>query len=1075
MRKKTLSQAIALLGICLASTPVLHAQVMTTSTLRGSVLNEQNATVKDATITVTHVPTGAVYTANSRSDGSFSLSGLRPGGPYDISVKDASGLVAERKGVYLELESGADVTLNLHGSDVVSMEKFEVKDSALSQLFDPNQTGSTTYLNSKQIADTPVGDRSINSLARMDPRITFNRDPQDRAISVSGISNRYNMIQVDGVSASDPFGLNSNNTAAERNAIPLNSLEAISINTSPYNPRNAGFVGAQINAITKSGTNEFKGSLYYTFRGRSLPVFNSDIDMVGENLGDTTYALSKFSEETVGGDLGGPILKNKLFFYLTYEEVDEDRVAPKPTASLPDSTIQQITDKAKELGFNPGNATPPSGNKLTDKNLLAKVDWQITADHRATVRYSKSKSSRPTYPLFGDGASQNNFSYDSDWYAQKVENKTYMGQIVSRWNDKLNTEVSYTRTEYHSEPQNNTRQPYVEIRNIAVPGSSNTAYVAFGTEYSRHFNILDTKSDASELFATYQLTDNHQLQTGIQYDTNDVYNAYVQYAYGYYRFNSLDDFLNKSQAGGASGQYYYNKIDPNVDATATFKEGNAGVFINDHWRVTKTLTVDIGGRIDMPMLPDDVPYNATFFNAFGVRNDYTYDGKKIFQPRFGFNWSPTLDKKTTIRGGAGLFYGRMPRVWMSNSYSNTGFNYVAYQNSTLPAISADPDNQPTSGTSPAQQVAFVKPGFQLPSRWKTNIAIDRELGFWDLKGSVEFEKGYVQKDVFYTNINVKTTSFGPDGREMYWNVTKAATVSDTGSVSGGNSGTAQNDSRFTNRIIQLGNTSKGGNKVITLAIERPLKKDGWAWRAAYVNTQAKEVLYGTSSVASSNWNNRAVFNANAQELHRAELEIRDRILLSVSKEVQFIKGHPTTFSLVYDGHSGLPFSLTYSGDANGDGQNGNDLLYVPRRGDSTVRFATATDEANFFRLVDHFGLQQGSAVKTADQRYPWVNTFDFSVKQKIKLPGWKHNLILQADILNIGNLLNSKWGVIYGSNQFYVKRENVATVAYDGVAKQYVYSKVSSDLADGKFAPSRGRGEPAATRWSVLLSARYEF
>jgi hypothetical protein len=421
----------------------------------------------------------------------------------------------------------------------------------------------------------------------------------------------------------------------------------------------------------------------------------------------------------------------------------------------------------------------------------------------------------------------------------------------------------------------------------------------------------------------------------------------------------------------------------------------------------------------------------------------------------------------------------MPRVWFSNSYSNTGFNYISYQNTTLPAISANPDTQPTSGTSPAQQVAFLNPGFELPSRYKANLAIERELGFWNLKVSAELEKSIVNKDVFYTNINIQKTETGPDGREMYFTgttYTKAVTATTSGNPTGGASGTQTVDSRFTNRIIRLGNTGKGNTSAATFSIERPLKKDGLYWKASYVNTSANEVLYGTSSVASSNWNNRSIFNANAQELHRSELEIKHRILINLGKDFEIIKGHKTTISLLYEGRSGYPFSLTYSGDANGDGTFGNDLAYIPKRGDtSKVRFWTTADETLFYRIVDRFKLTEGQAVNAADQRYPWVNTFDLSFKQKIKLPGWRHNMVLGLDILNIGNLLNTKWGLIRGSNQFYVKRENIATVNYDGVTKQFVYSKVNANLADGSFAPSRGRGEPAATRWSALLSARYEF
>ena len=1071
---KSLVKLIALVAATfglMIQTPVI-AQVITTSSLTGSVTNDQGSPVSGASITVVHEPTGSTYTAPLRPDGSFVLRGLRPGGPYTVRASADGFSPVETRDVYLEIDIGASVNLRLR-SDVVQLEAFQVTASAIDQMFDTNQTGSGSYHDERDLRNLPAGDRSINSLARLDPRISFNRDPQDRAISVSGLSNRFNSIQVDGVSANDPFGLNSNNTAAERNVIPVDSLEALAVNTAPYHPRNAGFVGAQINGITKSGTNEFHGSLYFTYR---------DQDLVGDEIDGVVYPLANFKEKTYGATLGGPIIPNKLFFYAAYEKVDEGRVPPSPTVMLDNATINRIVAAAQALGFDPGSPTPPTSNTLKDDNILVKLDWNIGNGHRASFRYNDVKSSRPTFQGFGTGVSQNNFSFDSHWYNQEIQNTSYIAQLISNWNDRLTTEISVSRSEYHSEPKNNSRQPQVQIQNIPVAGSSNTAYVTFGTERSRHANILDVVTDSFDGFASYELSDKHTLQFGVQYDTADIYNLFVQDVYGNYTFMTLEEFEGIAALNNGTltfRNYAFNQMGANP--AAEFRESNLGLFVNDQWRVSPNLTVNVGLRMDMPGLPDAVPFNQSFFNTFGVRNDHTYDGEKIIQPRVGFNWQPELDgKRTIVRGGFGLFYGRAPRVWISNSYSNTGMNYTAYtaghntnpgnynpaNGSIPPPVSADPDNQNTASANPQQQVAFMDPNFQLPSRWKANFAIERELGIWDLKFTAEVEKTWVEKDVFYTNENIVQTRTGPDGRALYWN-TYAAT----------SSGNRRLSTDFTNRIIKLGNTDKGSTRAITLALERPRKKDGWSWRAAYVNTKATEVLFGTSSVAASNWQNRSVFNTNEAELHTSELEVRHRFLVNITKDFELFAGYRTTMSLFYEGRSGYPFSLVYSSDANGDSVTNNDLIYVPRRtGDSAVRFATPADEAAFFRIVDRFGLTEGQAVTAGSERYPWVNQFDFSIKQDVKLPGWRHKLVLGVDILNVGNLLNDKWGIIRGSNQFFVKREQVARVTYDGVNNQYVYSQVNADLANGKdFSPSMGRGEPAATRWSILLSARYEF
>jgi len=1090
MSKHKVSKALFAMALCLASVPLVQAQVVTTSAFTGTVQNDQNSPIKGAAITIVHIPTGTEYSVTSRADGGFSLSGLRPGGPYKIVVHSEGNADYVNEDVFLEIDRGIDLSVHMHSPEVTQLEKMQVTANAMDQLFSSESNAGSTYMDSRTIDDMPTGDRSINGLARADARITYNRDPQDRAISVSGLGNRYNLIQVDGVNASDPFGLNSNNTAAERNVIPLDSLDALAINTAPYNARNAGFVGAQINAITKSGTNQYKGSLYYTYRAANTDFFGKAIRMTGEWMDDVYYPISNYTERTYGATLGGPIIKNKLFFYVSWEKVNEDRVAQRPTSMIADSTLQQIIAKATALGFTPGNATPPSGNKLKDDNVIVKLDYQISSQHRATLRYNEVSSSRPTYPNFGSGSSQNNFSFDSAWYAQKISNKALIGQLISSWTDTLSTELSLARAKYHSEPQNNTRQPYLEIQNVPVPGTTNTAYITMGTENSRHFNILDTKTDTAELLGTYVLSDKHTIQSGVQYEKADIFNAFVQNTLGYYRYESLNDFLNKAATGGAydtaaSGttSYTYNKFNDGVDPAATFKEGNIGLFVNDRWKPKQNLNFDFGVRLDRASLPDKVPYNALFDTTFGVRNDSTYDGAQILQPRVGFNWQPDFKRRTVIRGGVGLFYGRAPRVWISNSYSNTGMNYTTYTagssaTNVMPAISADPSKQPVTGSATAtQQVAFLDPDFRLPSRWKGNIAIDHELGFWSLKSTLEAEWTVVKDDIFYQNINLVSTGTGPDGRALYFDKSAAVTInSTTGATSGGASGTRLFSSKFTNRIIKLANTDQGRTRAFTASLERPRKSDGWYWKAAYVNTKADEVLFGTSSVAASNWNNRSVFNTNEAELSTATLEVRDKFLVNVSKDITLIKGYRTTFSVLYEGRSGYPYSFAFSGDTNGDSQSGNDLLYVPVKGDySKVGFATAADEANFWKIVDRFGLEQGKAVKANDHRYPWVNQYDVSIKQEVKLPGWRHKLVLGADILNIGNLLNSKWGLIRGSNQFFVRRENVATARFDSVKNQYVYSGVSSTLANNGFNPAIGRGEPAATRWTVLFTARYEF
>lgn len=1097
--RKNLAWLLASIACVLGLAAHAHAQAINTAPLSGQVKTETGQTLAGAKVKITHEPTSTVTWSTVNADGSFVSRGLRPGGPYSVEAEAAGYAPAQLKDVYLDVEAGANVNIVLQSSEVVQMEKYSVTADSAGHLFDPTLTDKGTFLTNRDIRNTVVGDRSIISLAARDSRISYNADPNYRAISVSGINNRYNSIQIDGVSVSDPFGLNSNNTAAERNVIPLDALEALVISTSPYDVRKGGFVGASVNAITKSGGNDFSGSVYYTFRNQEL---------VGEHLDSQRKPINNFKEQTYGLTLGGPIIPKKLFFFVSLEKVDEDRMPVSVAASPSKTDMDKIISDANLLGFNIGNATPPSGNKLKDTSALAKVDWQINENHRLSAVYKYTNSERPSFPGYSSKTAQENyFSFDSSWYDQDISNKSLSAQLVSRWSDKLHTELAVSYSKYHSEPKNNTRQPYVTIQNVPVVmanSSTSAASVSFGTELSRHANILDTKTATTEFFATYQLSEKHALHAGVQYQHLDVFNKYVQNAYGTYTFASLDEFNTVAlENTGTTHNYYqytYNRIVPGINPAAEFGAGSAGVFVRDEWRVARNFNVDMGVRVDTALVDDKVPYNADFKQAFGVRNDYTYDGKALLQPRIGFNWQPKINdgkRRTTIRGGGGLFAGDMPHVWLSNSFSNTGFNYESYTFGTKPGgqapkVESNPDKQfyDTAAASKKQTVAFMMPGFKLPSRWKANIAIERELGLWGMVASVEYEWSKVNEDVRFVNMNLAQTTdagnapiFGPDGRVMYWKAFDPATGNpyDPADPLNPKPSTSMKlvNSTFTDRIIGVTNTNKGGTSVFTVALNRPAKKDGWSWGAAYTYTDAEEVAYGSSSVAGSCWNYRASINPNEENLHTAQLEIRHRIVASVTREMNLFSIGRTSFTLMYNGHSGLPFSLTASNDVNGDGNSStsylNDLMYIPKQGDARFVFATNADRENFYKIVKRYGLAEGASAGVNSIRYPWVHQFNFRIEQEVKLPYWRHALTLAMDILNAGNLLNNKWGVIHGNNQFFYNNEPMAKMEYNDNSKTYKISSVSANLANGVFAPALGAGEPAATRWSILFSAKYKF
>ncbi|MDF9827888.1 hypothetical protein M2103_001688 [Ereboglobus sp. PH5-5] len=1096
-----ITRMLTLAAITIGFAVSAHAQAINTAPISGVVRTEDGRAISGAKITITHNPTSSVTRATSDSTGYYGRADLRPGGPYTVSIAADGYASYEVTDVYLAAESGAHVPAVLP-SDVVTMEKYTVSANSTSALFDPGATDKSSFISTRDIQNMVAGDRTLGSLLANDPRVVYNRNPEQQYISVSGINNRYNQIMVDGVSVADPFGLNSNNLAAQNNVIPIEAIESIAVSTSPYNARKGGFTGAYVNVVTKSGGNDFHGSVYYTFRNQ---------DLVGEHLDGKSSPVSNFKEQTYGASLRGPIIPKKLFFMGNIERKDFNKPMPSPAYPLANDTMRQLLDGIAALNsgtaangnvINTGTVpfdvgtTDGESNKIKNTVATAKLEWQVNNDHRITAGYQYSEGSRPSFPGFGSsgGSSQNNFSFSNSWYNLKKKSSAITGAWTANWSDKLYTEVNVGYKKYDVSNDYDIIQPYVQIQYVPVytdltaSGSSNAAHVMLGTDNSYQTNELSVKTRTIEAFASYKLGHGHTIDAGFQYNTNDVYNLFVQNTAGYYVFNSWNQFnAYVSGSGTDIYTYRYNKIDPDVDAAANFTEANVGMFVRDVWRVGKSLTLDINLRMDIPVIDEKPAYNQKFYDAFKIRNDSTYDGQVVLQPRLGFNWQPKINSgklKTVIRGGVGLFYGGMPRVWLGNSYSNTGFNYTTYECTTAanaPTLSSDPNAQPTSGVNvPAtQSVSYINSDFQLPTRWKGNIAFEQELPWWGMKAAVEIEHTRVDKDVFYRNMNIVANTHGeaaPDGRPMYWARYNTATGV-------GNSTLNRINTNFSSSCIELTNSDEGQSTAVTLSLERPMKSDGWQWMVAYTHTNTIEAVYGNSSVALSCWRSRTVFDPNAVEPHRGDGEIRHRVLVNITKRLNLFSIGATTLTLTYNGHSGLPYSLRAYNDVNGDGQY-NDIMYIPSFGDTSVAgdgntasnyiFASAADRDTFYKLVKHYGLAEGQKTKVNGQRYPWVNQFDLHIAQQIKLPGWRHKLELAVDVLNVGNMLNDKWGLIRGSDQAYVKSEAMANVVYDNNTKKYTYSRPVNYSRQDPWINSYA-GEPAATRWSVLLSVRYLF
>lgn len=1031
---------------------VALGQAITTGQISGRVIDETGSPVGQADVAVRHEPTGTVHETTSRGNGTFTVRSLRPGGPYTVEADAVGFQRGAIRFVNVSLGESTDLTIILPGEGIVELDEFLVIGSAFDRVFNPDRTGFATALSSAEVQNTPTSDRTLNSILRMDPRIVYNRDPADQAFSSGGINNRYNLIQVDGINASDPFGLNSNNIGAQRNVLPLDAIEAVSIASAPYDVRVSGTTGAQVNAVTRSGGNEISGSVYMYYR---------DDGFVGDKLDGVDRPVGKFEELTIGATLGGPIIKDTLFFFLNVEKIDDDRLPPSQRFVPDAQEIQQIRDQAIGMGFDPGSADAPGTSKLKEESLTGKIDWNINAMHRATFRYGYTKGELPNFRSFGSGGLT---SFSSHWDTQVRRNRSYSSQLFSNWSPDLSSEISLSYSLYQSDfVFGAERSPQVEIRGVGAADSSGEGRVRFGTEQFRHSNQLEVETIAFESAFDYYINERNTLHFGFQYETDDVFNLFVQGSAGIYVFDSLAAFLVADQPGW-SGSHEVRVPVPGVNPAAEYRMDNYGFYVQNHYTGIRNLKITPGIRVDIPRFRDRPEFNETFFDAFGERNDETFSGDAVIQPRVGFNYNFGGENITQIFGGLGLFYGKVPPVWVSNSFSNSGEtiqSFIREDGDTLPYV-ADPDAQPAGTARDAvMSVNYMASDFQLPTRWKSSLGVDHKLEEFGVVLTAEAEFTWVDKDVLFQNVNLNQVGVAPDGRPMF---------------SGGSSAWSGNPEFGGGEgVIRLGNTSKGGSRSVTFTVDRPMRDDGWFWRGSYTNMHVREVFYGTSSRAISSWRNRAVFDPNEDVSARGELEVKHRFLVTVGKEFEYGDGFKTRVALVYEGRSGFPFSLTYSNDANRDNNFNNDLIYVPRRGeDPLVRFADADSERLFFQLVDTWRLPTGTVLSRNSQRYPFVHQFDLNLAQEIPLPGWRHNVEITLNILNIGNLIDSSWGIIRGDNSFFRKNETAVRADWDETANQWVYSQVNQSLAEGDLGPAT-RSQSFSSRWSALVGVRYRF
>ena len=1057
-------------ALALTATGTLFGQGVTTTGLSGFITDKDGRPVAGAEVTVVLNASGTRYTGVSRATGQYTVQGVIAGGPYTVTAT-SGGATASKEDVYLDLASVASVDLTL-GSEVVKMEAFQVTASGASTTFDQSAMGTGTTFNVKQVQQVSSVRRDLQDIENLDPRaVVIQVSASDPAytFSVAGQNPRENALLVDGVSAADNFGLNSNGYAGLRNPVPLDWIQDLTLQINPYDVVYSGFMGGITDISLKSGTNSFHGSAYEIYTGTNFRGPDPVVGVLG--------AHEELQQHTTGFTLGGPIIPNKLFFFAGYEAFRQIAAAPaqlfNPAASpVGAAELSQIESTIQSrYGFNPGSLAAVS--HTWEQNFVAKINWNISDAQKFTFTFRHTIGDAP---VFYNYTFSNETSFDTSWYNSNRSDQSYTAQLNSDWSKYIpnfQTEIEATYKRYNGTATlNGPKEPAITIGGVSgfsqpVNGIITSGSLFTGTYWAYQDNNIYTWEQEEHIYADYSYG-NHTFKFGSQFDRTAYTDTFIPNIIGSYSYFSVANFLSntinastvETPAAGYTlasdvSHYYLLDISP---------------LVQDTWKPNEQLTVVGGMRMDYPYLPQSPLNSPVFQSAYGFSNSISMNGNYVLSPRIGFNYTFPTKVPTQLRGGAGLFMGQNPVVWVENSYNNAGqLNVIT--------------NGVASTAAPGFD--YTDPNFKWPSSWKENIALDRTLPWFGLIGTVEVDTTQVNKDVFYQQTNPYVTlGTLPDGRIRFAGNITPGTTSSIGSAyvqAGAPSGyyssvtSSSSSSLYQNKktvaVYELTNTDKGGSQEYTVELNRPLK-DNWGFTLAYTHTHATQVDPFTSSVAGSGFGGQPIINPNDNIAYKSNYDTPDKFVATATKVFDFFhnKWAKTTISAQFVTETGVPYSFVFKGNADGDGITGEDLFYVPSGpSDPKVEWLSATEETNFFNyLATNSQLKKwaGQIAPRNSATAAWQETLNLHVEQQ--LPVWKDwHVTLFADCYNFSNLIDKHSGIVNNFNGSFAT-QTVAGTGYDAAAGKYIYT----------FNPGT-LGTPTIysdlSRWQLEVGARLEF
>ncbi len=1047
MKTHSLSRIAGALVVALGlSTSVISTDVVantTTSTIKGQIAGPQGNPAAGTKVRITHVPSGTTKSATVNAAGIFVAKGLRVGGPYTVTLDSDKFDDTTVNDIFLTL--GETYPVNVALSNEQNIETIVVTGRPLSM--HAGGTGPATHFSAEDLKNAPAINRDLKDIVRIDPRIYIDESRSD-AIQCGGGSPRFNSLTVDGVRMNDSFGLNDNGYPTTRIPFSYDSIDQVSVELAPFDVKYGGFTACNINAVTKSGTNEIHGSVFYDYTNDS---------MKGDSIEGEDQDNGSYSEKRYGFNFGMPLIKDELFLFMSYEKLDgEELFAYSPLGNqVTQAEIDRVVQITRDV-YNYEAGGTPAGMPVDDEKILVKLDWNINEDHRASFIYN-----------YNDGfkLSQSDnwaLTLDSHFYESGAEMSSFAGSINSDWTDNFSTEVRIGHTTLDN--RQNSLDAASGFGEVQIRHNGTTIFL--GPDDSRQSNEMNWENTTFKLSGNYYL-DEHTITAGYEYETLTAFNLFMQHTQGEFRFDSIDDY----EAGLAARVYYNNSAGTNEpsDASQEFTYGMHSFYLQDEYTFSDIdATLMFGFRYDTYTSDDNPRYNAQFEERYGFPNNANFDGIDLFQPRVGFNW--VVDDSLEVRAGFGLYSGGNPNVWLSNSYSNDGLVQIGerakYHKDTIAMVDGKFDllntpmtdgdgagygvpqvmydaiqNTPVEGGDGS--VNALDPNFEMPSEWKYSVGATYTT---ENDIIISADLLYNQKVNSATIIDAGLQYSGetaPDGRPMYERI-------------------AGRSSEYV-----LTNSGKDGSStIISLALSKSFDF-GLDTTFSYAYTSSEDANPMTSAVAGSNYGNLATTDALNPGMATSNYEIPHRFTMNLSYAAEFIDGLTTRFSLFGQASQGQSYSYTYDysdreyGDENWNGNR--QLLYVPLENDPTVVYDVDFDKAAFDAFIDAEGLTRGEISGRNDQNADWRTTFDFKINQEIPgfMDGHRGNAFFI--IKNIGNMLNDDWGVMK-QGQF-VGNRMVGMSIEDG---KYVYEDFNSGNEEQTFYKD-------ASLWEMRIGVSYDF